>query len=165
MEFQVISSETRKYNSHPDFVDHWKLRFAYLCHITRKAMARQRYETFICFISRQIGYNNLVHSATDQTPFVAQLSSLILARCPPRCRSVRPVVVLAVKWSAAPRSCAGDDFDLSSFLDIQFWLSMANLKLACHSRKLAQRHIGQLKIKRKNNKVVFELVLHDSYKI
>ena len=45
------------------------------------------------------------------------------------------------------------------------WLSSANLKLPCPSRKLGPKFIGPFEIKREINPVAFELALPESYKI
>lgn len=45
------------------------------------------------------------------------------------------------------------------------WLSTSNLKLACPSKKLGPRFLGPFLIKRKINKVTFELELPESMRI
>lgn len=45
------------------------------------------------------------------------------------------------------------------------WLSKANLKLACPSKKLAPRFVERFLAKKKLNEVLYELFLPDPFKI
>ena len=130
----------------------------------------------------EFSYNNSKHSVTGQSPFFANYGFHPSFSQGIPCESGVPAVQDTVNFFsrnnnllretlAKAQTASKRIFDkrkkgeLILQPDDRVWLSTANLRLACPSKKLAPRFIGPFPVKRKLNDVSYELSLPDTLRI